>query len=65
MHSKLPTERLLLPETKVIIGFFIAGLKLETDLSEYPENFILLGGIVGLPAGAILSWVLALGKVLK
>lgn len=49
----------------LIIGFFIAGLKLETDLSEYPENFILLGGIVGLPAGAILSWVLALGKVLK
>jgi hypothetical protein len=49
----------------LIIGFFIAGLKLETDLSEYPENFILLGGIIGLPAGAILSWVLALGKVLK
>ena len=52
----------------LLTGFLVAGFVLGTnlsDLSNYPQNFILLGGIVGLPAGAILSWVLALGKVLK
>ena len=28
----------------LLIGFLVAGSTLETDLSDYPENFILLGG---------------------
>ena len=45
----------------LVIGFFVAGL----SNSSYPYEFIELGGIFGLPAGALLSRILYWLKIIK
>lgn len=48
----------------LISGFFVVGFLISPDL-YYLEDFVIGGGLFGIPAGALLSRVLLRSTVLK